>query len=296
MHSKWYGVLSYFQKNLPYWKSSKYYLWTKFTIASGVVGIGIVSLAVPVYASDLQAHPAKLPWIHNGIISSYDHASMRRGYQVYKEVCSACHSLKYMSYRHLVNTVLTEDEAKADAAEHMYPDGPDDNGNMFERPGRLTDVLPSPYPNKEAARAANNGAEPPDLTYIVKAREGNENYIFHLLTGYMDPPPGRIVSDGQYYNPYFPGGGIGMARVLYDDLIEYADGTPATTSQMAKDVVTFLCWTSDRTHDERKRVLLKAIVITSVVLVIMGIYKRKHWSDIKTRKIIYKNRPVPKDV
>ncbi|VDP54105.1 unnamed protein product [Schistosoma mattheei] len=103
--------------NLPYWKSSKYYLWTKLTIASGVVGIGIVSLAVPVYASDLQAHPAKLPWIHNGIISSYDHASMRRGYQVYKEVCSACHSLKYMNYRHLVNTVLTEDEAKADAAE-----------------------------------------------------------------------------------------------------------------------------------------------------------------------------------
>ncbi|VDP99048.1 unnamed protein product [Trichobilharzia regenti] len=152
----------------------------------------------------------------------------------------------------------------------MYPDGPDDSGKMFERPGRLTDLLPEPYENSQAARVANNGAEPPDLTYIVKARHGNEDYIFHLLTGYMDPPPGRTVPDGQYYNPYFPGGALNVA--------------------------SFLCWTSDRNHDERKRVLSKAALVTGMLAIIAGIYKRKRWSDIKTRKVIYKNRPIPKDV
>nr|CAH8863638.1 unnamed protein product [Trichobilharzia regenti] len=296
MQNKWYSILSYLRKNQPYFKLTKRTLWTKLAIASGVVGFGVVSIALPVHASDLQAHPAKLPWPHNGIISSYDHAAVRRGYQVYKEVCSACHSLRYLCYRHLVNEVLTEAEAKEDAAEHMYPDGPDDSGKMFERPGRLTDLLPEPYENSQAARVANNGAEPPDLTYIVKARHGNEDYIFHLLTGYMDPPPGRTVPDGQYYNPYFPGGALSMARVLYDDLVEYPDGTPATTSQMAKDVASFLCWTSDRNHDERKRVLSKAALVTGMLAIIAGIYKRKRWSDIKTRKVIYKNRPIPKDV
>ncbi|CAH8618657.1 unnamed protein product [Heterobilharzia americana] len=294
MQTKWLSLLHYFRRNRSYFKAAKYSVWTKLAISGGFVSVGIVGLAMPVYASDFQAHSPKLPWPHNGIISSYDHAAIRRGYQVYKEVCSACHSLKYLNYRHLVNEVLTEEEAKRDAASYMYPDGPNEEGKMFERPGRLMDILPSPYPNSQAARLANNGAEPPDLTFITKARHGNEDYIFHLLTGYMDPPPGHTVPDGQYYNPYFPGGNISMARALYDDLIEYADGTPATTSQLAKDVVSFLCWTCDRNLDDRKRVLLKAVLITSTLAVIMGIYKRKRWSDIKSRKIVYKNRPVPK--
>ncbi|CAH8585472.1 unnamed protein product [Dicrocoelium dendriticum] len=204
--------------------------------------------------------------------------------------------MQYMAYRHLVNAVLTQQEAKADASEIRVVDGPDDEGKMFERPGRLTDTLPSPYANTEEARAANNGAAPPDLTFIVKARHGNEDYVFHLLTGYCDPPHGRTVADGQYYNPYFPGGAISMARALYDDMLEYEDGTRATTSQMAKDVVSFLCWTADRNHDQRKRFLFKTMVVLTLGLIIVGVSKRKRWSNIKSRKLVYKNRPIPKDV
>ncbi|KAF5401317.1 Ubiquinol-cytochrome c reductase cytochrome c1 subunit [Paragonimus heterotremus] len=284
------------QKAFFSWKHIRSSSWTKFALISGVAATGLVALATPVFASDMQAHPAKLPWFHNGVLSAYDHASVRRGYQVYKEVCAACHSMQYLAYRQLVNCVLTEEEAKADAAEHLVRDGPDDAGNMFDRPGRLTDRLPSPYPNTEAARAANNGAAPPDLTYIVKARHGQEDYVFHLLTGYFDPPTGRTVADGQYYNPYFAGGAISMARALYDDMIQYHDGTPATTSQMAKDVVSFLCWSSDRNHDQRKRVMFKVTIVLLLGTIIVGISKRKRWSNLKSRKLMYKNRPIPKDV
>ncbi|GAA53024.1 iso-1-cytochrome c [Clonorchis sinensis] len=278
------------------WKGLRSSVWTRVLVAGGVVTVGVTALALPVFASEMQVHPAALPWCHNGILSAYDHASVRRGYQVYKEVCSACHSMQYLAYRHLVNAVLTEDEAKADALEIQVTDGPDDKGDMFQRPGRLSDTLPSPYPNVEASRAANNGAAPPDLTYIVKARHGKEDYVFHLLTGYCEPPAGRSVAEGQYYNPYFPGGAISMARPLYDDMIQYADGTPATTSQMAKDVVSFLCWSADRNHDQRKRFLFKALVVMAIAIAVVGVAKRKRWSNIKSRKLVYKNRPVPKDV
>lgn len=270
--------------------------WAKALVAGGLAAAGIATFATPVFAYETHAHPSKLPWNHHGPLAAFDHASVRRGYQVYKEVCSACHSMKYLTYRHLVNAVLTEDEAKADAADILVRDGPNDIGEMYDRPGRLIDPLPSPYPNTEAARAANNGAAPPDLTYIVKARHGGEDYVYHLLTNYTDPPPGRTVADGQYYNPYFPGMAIGMAPPLYDEMLEFADGTPAVLSQMAKDVVSFLCWSSDRNHDQRKRVLFKVFVVTCLLASIIGYAKRKRWSNIKTRKLVYKNRPIPKDV
>lgn len=154
---------------------------------------------------------------------------------MYKQVCSACHSLKYIAYRNLVGVTHTEAEAKAEAEGIMVSlkiiylkyiseiflkvrDGPDDSGNYYDRPGKLSDYFPSPYPNEEAARAANNGAYPPDLSYIVSARHGGEDYIFSLLTGYFDAPAGVILREGQYFNPYFPGGAISMAQVLYNEV------------------------------------------------------------------------------
>ncbi|KAL3309535.1 iso-1-cytochrome c [Cichlidogyrus casuarinus] len=276
------------------WKNFKESKFGKIAVAGVAIGAGIAVIATPVLCDDHGLHVPHLPWSHDGAISSYDHRSVRRGYQVYKEVCAACHSMKYITYRQLIGHVLTEDEAKADAAEKNFIDGPDDNGKMFERPGRITDAIPSPYANDQAARAANNGALPPDLSFIAKGRHGKEDYIFHLLTGYYEAPAGVTVSDGQYYNPYFPGGGIGMARALYDDMIEYEDGTPASTGQMAKDVATYLTWASDRNHDQRKRVLSKAVVLLSLLTIIAGIYKRKRWSVLKSRKIVYKNRSPPK--
>merc|ERR1711911_234143 len=235
------------------------------TLMGGAVGLAY-TLDQSVKASGLELHAPQFPWSHSGLFSSLDHASVRRGYEVYKQVCSACHSMKYLAYRNLIGVSHTEEEAKVEAEEIQVTDGPDD----------------------EAARAANNGALPPDLTYIVSARHGGEDYIFSLLTGYCDAPGGISLRDGLHYNPYFPGGAIGMAQALYNEVIEYADGTPATASQMAKDVATFLKWAGEPEHDERKKMALKALMLFSFMISVTYYWKRHKWSVLKTRKIIYK--------
>jgi len=215
-------------------------------------------------------------------------AAARRGYQVYKQVCSACHSLKYVAYRELVGCILTEEEAKQEASEVQVQDGPNEEGEMFMRPGKLADYFPSPYPNEEAARHANNGAYPPDLTLITLARHGGEDYVFSLLTGYVDAPAGVTLQDGQNFNPYFPGGAIGMAQVLFNDTIQYDDGTPATASQLAKDVTTFLKWCAEPEHDTRKRLWIKVTLTLGVITLGMWYWKRHVWSSIKSRKILFR--------
>ncbi|XP_014250874.1 cytochrome c1, heme protein, mitochondrial [Cimex lectularius] len=260
------------------------------TLAGITVGGGaalLYALEKSVQASDLILHPPKLPWAHRGYFDALDHASVRRGYEVYKQVCAACHSLKYVCYRNLVGVTHTEQEAKAEAEEQMIIDGPNEIGEMFKRPGKLSDAIPSPYPNEEAARAANNGAYPPDLTYIVPARHGKEDYLFHLLTGYCDPPEGIPLREGQYYNPYFPGGAISMAQALYNEIIEYGDGTPATQSQLAKDVATFLKWTSEPEHDDRKKMTIKVLTIGVFFVLVTMYWKRSKWSTMKSRKIFF---------
>ncbi|KAM7190642.1 hypothetical protein V8F20_009659 [Naviculisporaceae sp. PSN 640] len=213
---------------------------------------------------------------------------LRRGFQVYREVCASCHSLSRIPYRTLVGAVLTVDEAKALAEENEYDSEPNDQGEIEKRPGKLSDYLPAPYKNDEAARFANNGALPPDLSLIVKARHGGCDYIFSLLTGYPEEPPaGAQVGEGLNFNPYFPGTGIAMARVLYDGLVEYEDGTPASTSQMAKDVVEFLNWAAEPEMDDRKRMGMKVLVATSVLFALSVWVKRYKWAYIKSRKIVY---------
>ncbi|KAK9728070.1 cytochrome c1 [Basidiobolus ranarum] len=256
-------------------------------IVGGVATYAYFNSTVMADASAEGLHPTAYPWSHNNPLSTFDHASIRRGYQVYKEVCATCHSLDRIAFRNLIDVSHTEDEVKALAEEIEVEDGPNDVGDMFQRPGKPSDYFPRPYPNEEAARAGNAGAYPPDLSLIVKARHGGADYIFSLLTGYVDAPAGVEIREGLNFNPYFPGGAIAMARVLYDGLVEYEDGTPATTSQMAKDVSTFLSWASEPEHDERKKLGLKAVAILSGLFVISIWLKRYKWSVLKNRKIIY---------
>ncbi|KAJ1928869.1 cytochrome c1 [Tieghemiomyces parasiticus] len=274
--------------------------WTNTMLTAG--GMATVGTALGMYyleshtahanMADEGLHPPAYPWAHRGLFDSFDHASVRRGYQVYKEVCSSCHSMDRIAFRNLVNVTHTLDEAKALAEEYEFKDGPDEHGEMFMRPGKLSDYLPGPYPNEEAARAANAGAYPPDLSLMGKARHGGADYIYALLTGYHDPPAGVEIRDGLNYNPYFPGGAIAMARVLFDDLVEYEDGTPATTSQMAKDVTNFLAWTAEPELDERKRTGAKALILFGTLFALSLYLKRLKFASLKTRKIVY--RPPPK--
>lgn len=236
-------------------------------------------------ASEHGLHAPNFDWSHNGPFNSFDHASIRRGYQVYREVCAACHSLDRVAWRTMVGVTHTADEVKSMAQEFQYDDEPDELGNERQRAGKLADYIKGPYKNEESARAANGGALPPDLSLIVKARHGGGDYIFSLLTGYPEEAPeGVTLPEGTNYNPYFPGGAIAMGRVLFDDLVEYEDGTRATTSQMAKDVTTFLNWAAEPELDDRKKMGLKTVVILSTLYLLSIWVKKFKWAGIKTRQ------------
>lgn len=202
--------------------------------------------------------------------------------------------MRLMYFRSLVGVTHTVDEMKAVAAEYEYPDEPDDKGNPRMRPGKLTDKFPSPYPNELAARAANNGALPIDLSLITLARKhrnGGENYVFHLLTSYVDAPGGVKLQAGQAYNPYFEGGTLGMPQQLFDDMLEFDDGTPATVSQMAKDVSAFLAFAADPNMETRKRKGLKIMLWFAVVLPCAYYMYRSSWAPLKLRHIANIARP-----
>jgi ubiquinol-cytochrome c reductase cytochrome c1 subunit len=201
----------------------------------------------------------------DGIFGTYDRASAQRGFQVYKEVCSACHAMRLLSYRNLRELGLTEQQVAAIAAQVTVMDGPNDEGQMFERPARPSDRFRSPFPNQQAARAANNGAYPVDLSVITKARLAGADYVFALLTGYQDPPAGVTMMDGMNYNRYFPGHQIAMAAPLNPDQVEFADGTPATVEQMARDVATFLAWAAEPELEQRRAMGVKVILFLTIL-------------------------------
>ncbi|XP_002979392.2 cytochrome c1-2, heme protein, mitochondrial [Selaginella moellendorffii] len=255
----------------------------------GAAATSVFAAAGYVYAdeADHGLPPPSYKWPYNGFFEAQDHASIRRGHQVYAQVCAACHSMQYISYRHLIGVAYTEEEVKAMSAEIEVTDGPNDEGEMFTRPGRPNDFLPAPYPNEQAARAANGGAYPPDLSLMTKARFSGDDYVFSLLTGYREPPAGVKIRDGLHYNPYFPGGAIAMPQILMDGAVEYEDGTPATASQMAKDVVCFLAWAAEPEMDERK--LSGSKWLFAIVLMFFGITYTKRWrfAPMKARRLVF---------
>ena len=173
----------------------------------------------------------KTDWSFKGLLGKFDRGSLQRGYQVYTEVCSSCHSMKYVSYRNLAEEggpEFTEEQAKAIAANFEVLDGPNSDGEMFTRPAKLSDKFVMPYENVKAAQAANGGAYPPDMSVLAKARSGGVDYIYSVLLGYEDPPAGVILDDGVYYNKYMYGNNIKMSQPLSDGLVEYSDGTVAS--------------------------------------------------------------------
>ncbi|OOO12889.1 cytochrome c1 [Aspergillus oryzae] len=272
--------------------SSPFHLTVTASVATAVaVGSAAYLYGQEAFAStpaEEGLHPTNYPWEHAKWNKTFDHAALRRGFQVYREVCASCHSLTRVPWRSFVGVMHTVDEMKAMAEENEYDTEPNDQGEIEKRPGKLSDYIPAPYKNEEAARAANGGALPPDLSLIVKGRHGGCNYIFSLLTGYPDEPPaGATVQEGMNFNPYFPGTAIAMGRVLFDGVVEYEDGTPATTSQMAKDVVEFLNWAAEPEMDDRKKMGVKAIALLTGLFAVSVWVKRYKWSPIKTRKIVY---------
>jgi ubiquinol-cytochrome c reductase cytochrome c1 subunit len=250
------------------------------TIFKSVAAAAVtILLAFPVAASEAPVPPAQ-SWSFSGPFGTYDRAALQRGFQVYKDVCAGCHSLRHVYYRDLAALGYNEDEIKAIAASVEVQDGPNDQGEMFTRPGRPYDRFKSPFPNDNAARAANNGAFPPDLSVITKARPHGHDYLYALLTGYKEPPADMKMTEGMVYNTAFAGHQIAMPPPLSEGSLEYKDGTKATIPQMAKDVTTFLAWAAEPEMEERKRlgykVLLFLVVLTGVLYAAM----RRVWSKV----------------
>ena len=226
-------------------------------------------------------------WSFKGLTGKFDRASLQRGYQVYNEVCSSCHSMNLLSYRNLGEKGGPEfsvEQVKAIAANFEVTDGPNNEGEMFERPGRPSDKFVSPYPNVQAAMAANGGAYPPDMSVLVKARKGGADYIYSILMGYEEAPQGFELEEGVYYNKYMDGNKIKMANPLSDGLITYADGTNSTASQMSKDVTTFLAWASEPHLEARHKTGVKVIIYLIILTVLIYLSMKRLWSRIDSKK------------
>ena len=228
----------------------------------------------------------KVDWSFNGLFGTFDRGSLQRGYQVYTEVCASCHSMKHLSYRNLAQEGGPEfsiEEVKAIAASFTVIDGPDEYGEMFERPGKLSDKFVSPYLNDNEAKSANGGAYPPDMSVLAKARGGGVNYLYSLLNGYEEPPANIELDDGVYYNKYMYGNKIKMSNPLDDGIVEYNDGTQATIDQMSKDVVTFLAWAAEPHLETRHRIGFKAIIYLIILSILVYFSMKRIWSRIEPK-------------
>ena len=240
-------------------------------------------LAVGPGAQPAAAQEESLPhekWSFQGLFGTFDLAAAQRGFQIYSNVCSNCHSMKLLHYRDLGGIGLDTGQIKAVAAGFTVPEGLDDQGQPKDGPATPASQFRSPFPNDKAAAAANNGGIPPDLSLIVNAREGGANYVFGILTGYVTPPAGFKVSEGLYYNKQFPGHQIHMPQPLHDGTVDYTDGTHNDLPQEAHDVITFLSWAANPEMVERKQIGVRVILFLVFMTGLTYAVKRKVWSDV----------------
>ena len=256
----------------------------KSLMKTTALAIALVGFAVAASGSALASAGAPPPpaqkWSFSGMFGTFDRGSAQRGLQVYREVCASCHSLRLIHYRHLSGLGYTEDQIEAMAAENEeVKDGPNLEGEMFERVGIPADKFPSPFPNALAAAAAH-GSAPPDLSLMVKARKGGADYLYGILTGYMDPPSDFEMAEDGNYNKYFPGHVIAMAPPLSDDAVEYQDGTKATMAQMSHDVTTFLAWAAEPELEARKSMGIKVLLFLIIFTGLLYRVKKKVWEDV----------------
>ncbi|WP_417458726.1 cytochrome c1 [Kordiimonas sp.] len=242
------------------------------------------------FGAGADKHPMQMEWEFEGPFGKMDMSSAQRGWQVYKQVCSACHSLKYFRFRNLADLGYEEDMIKAWAAEYEVAGEIDDAGDPTVRAARPEDAFPSPFPNDNAARASNGGALPPDLSLMAKARHDGPNYIYSLLVGYEDAPAGRDMPAGKQYNPYFKGGAISMAPPLAEGIVEYEDGTAATPEQMAKDVTNFLMYVAEPKLTARHHMGLKVLLFLGILTIILYFSMKKIWKPVKSGKNFYEDK------
>ena len=219
-------------------------------------------------------------WSFSGPFGTFDKAAMQRGFQVYNEVCAGCHSMKLIAFRNFADLGYDDSEIKALAAQYEIQDGPNDDGEMFMRPGIPADRMPAPYANDNAARAGNNGALPPDLSLIAKARPNGPNYLYSLLSSYDDAPEGKEVPDGMYYNAAYPGHLIAMPQPLYGDDVEYSDGSATSIDAVSADLTQFLMWAAEPKMEVRKRIGVAAVFFLSIFVILSYLAKRRIWADI----------------
>ena len=247
-----------------------------------IFAIITIFFSFEISASGHQLPPKKIDWPFDGVFGKFDRQAAQRGFQVYREVCSACHGLKRLSFRNLKDLGFSEDEIKQIASEYTVADGPNDRGEMFDRKAIPSDSIKGPFANDAAARASNNGALPPDLSLIIKARQDGANYVYSLLTGYQNPPQDFQLMSGLNYNPYFPGSQIAMAAPFAaEGQVTYMDGTRATIEQMSHDVVVFLQWASEPEMEHRKSMGIKVMIYLSIFTLFFYFAKKRIWARIK---------------
>lgn len=272
-----------------------------FGVAAAAVLATAPGLTTGAQAAGETARPERMPWSFSGPFGTYDRAQLQRGFKVFREVCAACHSANFLAFRNLSQVggpEFTEDQVKQIASEYQVPDGPNDSGDMFERPGRPSDHWQAPFPNEQAARAANGGAFPPDLSVITKARsyhvgfpgfitdafiqyqEYGVDYVHALLLGYEEPPEGMELQPGLHYNKYFPGHQIAMPPPISDEQVEYTDGSPQTVRQYSEDVSAFLMWVAEPHMEVRKRIGFQVMIFLIVFGGLLYFTKKKVWKNV----------------